>query len=241
VVRKSNDTDFLSMHADTDGWASAYGWWSTTAHSENTQILDLIVVDDLFVGVGSQINTPPAVFLPPQTWTFASDPDGDGVLENMFETVQLVSGFDAYDGECWEVDGNDDGLAVVCVNQDADEGRIYTIGADWASTAYDPSSWTATNTEDIVAAATVDGHSTWNEGVCRGADNEVTVVGRDSQTDDGYVIRSTDGGSTWTEHTADIVAAYGGAFGPATRCMYTDTHLLIGGSGIYAHVALSDL
>jgi hypothetical protein len=200
----------------------------------------MAVVNDQIVGVGSQINVPPAVLLPPRSWSFATD-DGSGDLD-MWETVSLAAeGFGAYDGECWGIDGNADGLAVVCVNQDADRGMAYTIGADWETTAYDPANWSSTNFDTVVAAATVAGHSTWNEGVCRGPDNRVTVVGRDSQTDDGYVAHSDDGGETWRELTAAIEGAYGSGLGPVTRCSYDDTHLMVAGPGLYAHAPISAL
>lgn len=243
VVVRKDDSDFRDTYADYDGWASAYGWWHTAGFSNHNQILDLAVVDDQILGVGAQINYTPVVYLPPRSWDFATDNDGDedGYLESMWEVVELVDSFSTYDGECWHVDGNSDGIALACVNEDADVGRVYTIGADWQTAAYDTENWTETRVEEIVAFARVDGHSTYNEGVCRGPDNDITVVGRDSQTDNGYAIRSTDGGASWAELTADIADAYGDDFGPATRCMYTDTHLLIGGSGLYAHVALADL
>jgi hypothetical protein len=152
--------------------------------------------------------------------------------------VGLADGFAAYDGECWGISGNADGLAVVCVNQDDDLGMVYTIGSDWETTAYDAANWTATNAGDVVEAGTAQGHSTWNEGVCRGPNNELTVVGRDSQTDDGYIIRSTDGGSTWVELTAGVSAAFGAEVGTLNRCVYTDTALVLGGSGILASIPL---
>lgn len=241
IVRKNNDSDFLTNYEAYDGWGSAYGWWNSTPYPENVQVLDMAVINEQFVGVGAQINTPPVVYLPPRSWPFATSSNGDSYLDQMFETINLADGFDAYIGECWQIDANGDGLAVVCVNQDADHGRVYTIGPNWTDDGYDAANWTATSMEDIVEAATVLEHSTWNEGVCRGPDNDVTVVGRDSQTDVGYVVRSTDGGSTWTEITADVAEAYGGDFSPVTRCTYVGDHLVIGGSGIIGYAALADL
>ena len=242
VVIRRDDAGFRESYADYGGWADGDGWWHNTDYTMNAQVLDLVVVDDQIIGSGSQINVPPAVLLPPRTWEFGTDSDGDGSLDLLWETVSFASeGIGAYDGECWGVAGNADGLAVVCVDQDADRGMAYTIGADWQTTAYDPDNWTETRFDTVVAAATEGGRSTWNEGVCRGPGNRVTVVGRDSQTNDGYVAHSEDGGSAWREVTAAVEAAFGGGFGPITRCMYTADHLMVAGPGLYAYVPLGDL
>jgi hypothetical protein len=243
IVVRHDDADWLSTHTDHAGWLSGYGWWHTTGFSDHVQVLQMTVVDDKILGVGAQINHPPVVYLPPRGWDFGSvNLAGDpSYAENMWETVQLANGFGEYSGECWDVSGNADGLAVVCVNQDADKGMIYTIGSDWETTAYTADHWTATDASTIATAATELGHSTWNEGVCRGPNNQIVALGRDSQTDVGYVLRSADGGATWSDISADIASAYGGDFGPMTRCEYTDTHLVLGGSGILATAAIADL
>ncbi len=225
---------------DNDGWAPAYGWWHSTS-SDHTQVLDMTVVDDQVIGVGSTISKPPAIYLPPRTWGFATDTTGDGYLDHMWETVILAAGFSDYSGECWGVGANADGLSVACVNQDDDLGMIYTIGSDWEIAAYDANNWTGTDVSGIVSASTSMGHSTWSAGTCRGPDNFVAAVGRDSQTDDGWVITSKDGGETWTEHTSDIVTAYGGDFGPVIRCQVVDGTLVVGGSLILASAAVDDL
>jgi hypothetical protein len=241
IVVTKDDASFQSEYASYDGWGSAYGWWHTAGSSSHVQVLDMVVVDDEILGVGAQINVPPVVYLPPRSWSFGTDSTGDGYLNQMWETVQLAEGFDEYSGECWRIDGNSDGLAVVCVNQDVGHGRVYTIGSDWRTTGYDAESWTMTRIEDHVDAALVLGNPTWNEGVCRGPDDAVIVVGRNSMTDEGYVVHSPDGGVSWTEITDDVAAAYGGEFGPVTRCMFTGTHLIIGGPGLLASVAIEGL
>lgn len=242
VIRKDN-SDWQTTYTENDGWASGYGWWNSTNYSSNVQVLNMTVVDDMILGVGAQINEVPVVYLPPRSWDFGTDADqdADGYVEQLWETVSLADGFSLYDGECWDIAGNEDGLAVVCVDQDADRGMVYTIGSDWAITAYETENWTATNAGEIVEAGTVRGHSTWNEGVCRGAGNDITVVGRDSQDDLGYAMRSSDGGTTWTELTQGILAAHGGDFGPLNRCQYVGDSLIVGGSGIMASVKLSDI
>jgi hypothetical protein len=242
VVIRKKDEAFREAYAEYGGWADGAGWWDNTAFSLNGQVLDLAVVNDQIIGAGSQISVPPAVLLPPRTWEFATDSDGDGDLDLLWETVSLSpEGFGAYDGECWGVAGNADGLAVVCVDQEADRGMAYTIGPDWETTAYEPTNWTATDFDTVVAVATESGRSTWNEGVCRGPSNRVTVVGRDSQLNDGYVAHSDDGGEAWRELTPAVEEAFGGGFGPMTRCMYTSTHLMVAGPGIYAYVPLDAL
>ena len=85
------------------------------------------------------------------------------------------------------------------------------------------------------------GHSTWSAGVCRGPDNFVAAVGRDSESDEGWLITSKDGGVSWTEHTDDIAEAYGDRFGPLIRCQVVDGTLVIGGSLIIAQASVADL
>ena len=240
VIRKP-DAGWQATHANNDGWAAGYGWWLNTDYPNNVQILDMAVANDKILGVGAQINELPTVYLPPRSWAFATDSNGDDYIDQLWETVALADGFSTYDGECWGIDANGDGLAVVCVNQTDGAGMVYTIGSDWETTAYDLANWTSTSASNVVDAALVAGHSTWNEGVCRGPNNELTVVGRDSQADDGYLMRSTDGGATWTELTSDVVAVFGAVPGPINRCVYTSTHLVLSGSGIFASAALTDL
>jgi hypothetical protein len=85
------------------------------------------------------------------------------------------------------------------------------------------------------------GHSTWSAGTCRGPDNFVAAVGRDSESDAGWLITSNDGGSSWTEHTADIAEAYGDSFGPLIKCQVVDGSLVVGGSLIIASANIADL
>ena len=203
--------------------------------------LQMIVVNDQVVGAGSTISKPPVVYLPPRTWEFATDSDGDEYVDQMWETVILATGFSEYSGECWGIGGNEDGLVAACVNQDADVGMVYTIGADWESNGYDASNWTSTDVSELVSASVDMGHSTWAAGACRGPDNFVAAVGRDSQTDEGWVITSKDGGTNWTEHTADIATAYGGSFGPIIRCQVVDGTLVVGGSMTIASAEVADL
>jgi hypothetical protein len=240
LLVRQDEPGWITDFYDDQEWVPSYGWWHSTS-SDHTQLLDMVLVDDMPIAVGSTISQPPVVYLPPQSWDFATDTDGDGNLDQLFETVQLATGFGEYGGECWGVAGNEDGLAAACVNQDADKGMVYTIGSDWGFSAYDAENWTETDVSEIVSASVDMGHSTWSAGTCRGPDNFVAAVGRDSESDAGWLITSNDGGSSWTEHTADIAEAYGDSFGPLIKCQVVEGTLVVGGSLIIASANIADL
>lgn len=237
IVVRHSDAGWLSDWSAHDGWAAAYGWWHNAGFSNHVQVLDMTVVNDQIIGVGAQINYEPVVYLPPRSWDFGSvDPLGDpDFAENMWETVQLNSeDFSPFVGECWHVDGNEDGIAVGCVDQEGDRGMVYTIGPDWQTTGYAASGWTATDMSTVVAYGDPAGlnHSTWTRAVCRGPDNLVVAVGADTQDDVGWLVTSVDGGVTWTEHTADIVTANGGQkFAALYQCQVVDGTVIAGGAG----------
>ena len=239
LVRRSRDQAFLERYRETEGWASAEGWWSQTAVPESVQVLSLTTAAGRFVASGAQINTPPVVYLPPRAWSFASSSEASAELNQLFETVALATGPSAYQGECWQIAGDEEGLAVVCVDQGADQGRIYTIGADWPEAAYEPANWTLTRNEELPGGASRS--ASWNEGVCRGPGGRVTVVGRDSRRDRGYVLQSGDNGQRWRDLTGDLERVYGGGFGPVTRCAYAGGALIVGGADLYATIAADAL
>ncbi|MED5371556.1 MAG: hypothetical protein VX899_11110 [Myxococcota bacterium] len=241
VVKHPGDSAWLAEWEANDGWAAGYGWWNNSGESGHVQVLDMGVVSGEIVGAGSTINYPPVVYLPPQSWDFGSSSGGD-YADQMWETVVLNEGaFSQYIGECWGIDGNSDGLAVACVDQDADRAMVYTIGSDWKTSAYDASNWTESDLSTVLSASLVQDHSTWTRQVCRGPDNLVVAVGADTQDDTGWMATSTDGGSTWTDHTDDIVEAYGDSFSALFQCQVVDDHIVAAGAGVMIQVAVADL
>ncbi len=245
VVNHYNDSSWQSTHAENDGWASGYGWWNGSGEDGHVQVLDMTVVDDEILGVGSTINYPPVVYLPPRSFDFGSDSSGDDLADQMWESVVLNSeSFSVWDGECWGIDGNADGLAVGCVDQDGDRGMVYTIGSDWKSSAYQAANWTETDMSTVVEYADPAGlgHSTWTRMVCRGDDNFVVAVGADTQDDAGWLAVSKDGGSSWTDLTADIVMTnLDSKFNALFQCQVVDGTLFAAGAGFLASASVSDL
>lgn len=245
VVNQYNDSTWQSTHSENEGWASGYGWWNNSGNSDQGQVLDMTVVGENIIGVGSTIAYPPAVYLPPRSFEFGSDSNGDGYADQMWETVVLNSeAFSVWTGECWGVAGNDDGLAVACVDQDGDRGMVYTIGSDWETSAYDAANWTETDMSTVVEYADPDGlgHSTWSRMVCRGDDNLVVAVGADTQTDDGWLAVSKDGGGSWTDLTADMVSTnLDTKFSALFQCQVVDGTLIAAGAGVLASASVADL
>jgi hypothetical protein len=244
VVKQVDDAAWASDWADTDGWASGYGWWLQSGAADHVQVLDMTVVDGEILGVGSTINYPPVVYLPPQSWDFGSYVGGDHA-DRLWDAVILnEEDFSPFIGECWGIDGNSDGLAVACVDQADDRAMVYTIGSDWKTSAYMPSAWTATDLSTVLTVADPAGldHSTWTRQVCRGPDNLVVAVGADTQSNTGWLATSSDGGTTWADHTEDIVVAHAGsAFPVLFQCQVIDAHVVAAGAGFLAKIAIEDL
>lgn len=233
IVVQTTASGWDATYSDTDSWGSAYGWWNHASDesgldwSTGAQVLDMVVVDDHIIGSGSTINQPPAIYLPPRTWDFAKDGDGDedAYVEQMWEIVPLTTDFQDYKGECWSVDGNEDGLVIGCTNQDDDAGMVYTIGSDWKTTGYDSDNWTSTNTSSIIG-----GDSNWTRAVCRGQDNLVAAAGDLTSVEDGWLLVSTDGGANWTDYTDQLVEVTGGAVNGLYRCQFVGRTLFVGGA-----------
>lgn len=245
TVNQYTDNAWQSTHSENDGWASGYGWWNNSGQPEHVQVLDMTVVNDQILGVGSTINYPPVVYLPPRSFAFGSDSSGDDLADQMWESVVLnAEAFSVWDGECWGMDGNADGLAVACVDQDADRGMVYTIGSDWETSAYDAANWTETDMSTVVEYADPAGlgHSTWTRTVCRGDSDLVVAVGADTQDDTGWLAVSKDGGDSWTDLTADMVSTnLDTKFSALFQCQVVDGTVIAAGAGVLASASVADL
>lgn len=209
--------DALYRADDTVGpdaldWTNAREWETTT---DSHQILDLVVRDDRFVGVGSTIAEPPYVFVP-----------ATGGEPYAMTPVQLVSGLGAWDGEMWGVAANAQRIVAVGVDQDNDIGKMFISGADET----DPADYTQIDLDPLVANAT-GGDSTWGRGVCMDGDR-IAVVGEiqplGAGDNSGFVLLSTDGGATWTESTPE------GSPASWSKCQIDGARLIVAGGGAIA-------
>jgi len=126
------------------------------------------------------------------------------------------------------VHGNDDGIVIGCVNQDNDEGMIYTVGSDWQSNAYDAANWTETNVSTILGVDPGT-DSTWTRGVCRGEGNLVAAAGEYSKKSNGWLLVSKDGGTTWENQTDALVAMKGDVVNSLYQCQFIGKTLIVGG------------
>lgn len=178
VAESLTGTDLAFRTGDDQPWQDGYGWWTS---GSSFQILDMKVHDDQFYAVGSTIGQPPHVFLPPQSpvGTFALQP------------VQLAEGLGEYNGEMWGIDVDDDGIIVGGCNQQQHIGMIYVGPHD----GYSASDYTRFNVSSLFP-----GESTWIRGVCRN-NGVLLAAGEFTTRSDGFILKSTDGGSTWTDVT----------------------------------------
>jgi photosystem II stability/assembly factor-like uncharacterized protein len=183
-------------------------WWG--GGSESFQVLDLVLHDDAFYGVGSTISQPPYVYLPPAGGQTA---DAFG-----FEIMELSSGPAPFDGELYGIAVDGSGLVVGGVDQDHDVGWVFWTGSDpWAGVA-------GLEVTSFLGA----GEPTWVRGVCRDGATMV-AVGEYSRKGTGFVLRTTDGGSTWTDLTP-------GELPPVSKCtLFDDGELVVtGAEGLFA-------
>jgi hypothetical protein len=149
------------------------------------QILDLVLHDDQFYGVGSTIAQPPMVFLPP--------PDGQDAADGFqLVALQLVEdGLGAFTGELWGIDVDERGVVAVGVNQGSDTGVIFVSGAD----PYDFDQWRMTDLWTLVPD-----EPTWMRGVCRNG-RTIVAVGEYSMREAGLILVSDEGGVTFADIT----------------------------------------
>jgi hypothetical protein len=232
-VAESLTGNGLVVSVDGGEWVSGYGWWNTAGFA-GLQILDMTSANGSIIGVGSTISHPPVVYLPPQEWSFATLSSADDeYMTNLWDVVQLAEGIGEFGGELWDVaSGSDGSIAIAGVNQDAGQGMVYSIGSDWASSGYDSTGWNAFNVSTLLGTE----YPTWTRGVCRNGDS-IVAVGEYSSLGDGFVIRSDDGGLSFTDLTTDVQAALPetAGLGPVHRCQFgpDGTFFVAGADGIF--------
>ena len=203
LAESLNGTDMLfrpdaSTGSDAATWTDTYGWFNGGA----VQILDLVVHDDQFYGVGSRISDPPRIFLPP---TGGGEP-------YEFVTVEM----DYPQGELWGIAVSDQHVVAVGMDQNANVGRVYVSGAD----PYDAEGYTAHALHDLIGADA--SQVTWARGTCI-QDDRIAVVGERQPlgASTGIIVLSEDGGQTFTDITPDEVSA------TASKCLFTPEGALI--------------
>lgn len=208
VADSLTGAELVLRDGDAGAWRDASGWWG--GGSESFQILDLVLHDDQFYGVGSTINQPPYVYLPP-----AGGQSADGFA---FDIMVLGAGPTPWDGELWGIAVDDAGLVVGGVDQDHDVGYVFWTGAD---------PWAGVQGLEVTSFLGA-GEPTWIRGVCRSGDTMV-AVGEYSRKGTGLVIRTDDGGATWTDLTP-------GELPPVSKCALLDDGDLVitGGEGLFA-------
>ena len=207
---------------DDDEWDTGYGFWDDgdddDVGSFGVQITSLASFDDGIYGAGSTISQPPMVFLP--KW---SDERFD------FHIVQLAAeGSEAFNGELWGIDVDDEFIVAGGVDQDSNTGVVFTHQFGDGD-ATDPSNWTKFDVGSLF-----DGHTTWIQGVCLG-DDGIYVVGRESMLEWGFVLRSTDGGINFEDISPYDEGSAQSNLADAYRCQSTDDAVIVAGAeGLFA-------
>ncbi len=222
IAESLNGSGVLTREMDggdpTASWTSARFWADGDADDTafGVQILDMAVFNDQFWAVGSTISQPPIVFTP--KWV-AGDFD--------FGIVPLVSGLAAFDGEMWGIDVNADGVVVGGVNQGRDVGMIFTLTSGDDET--DATAWKSFDVSTLFAGA-----KTWVTDVCRAPNNVVYATGRESAQGWGFVLRSADGGTTFTD-ISPYDSTGNPVFDDVSRCQsFSDGVIVVGAGGMFA-------
>jgi len=199
-----NGTDVVYRDAAGAPFTNVGAWWGDI---DGVQILDMEVLGDGFVGVGSRISQPPYIFLP--------GPSGDFALEPLVLD-------DRVRGELWSVDTDGTTVVVGGVDQDRAVGLLAVASASAMGAASD---WTITTLDEWW---TPESQSTWVRGVCVQGD-VIMAVGELSRQGDGIALRSTDRGATFVDVTP--VAAP-----PLSQCTFKDdgTVVVVGAEGFVA-------
>jgi hypothetical protein len=184
------------------------------------QILDMEVHNGKFYAAGSTISQPPMVFI--DDWQ-------EGSFDMFILPLVDPQGLSAYNGEMWGIDVNDAGITVGGVNQAAGVGVVYSYDFALDAGIRDRSNWSQFNVNRIPGLAD---NATWIQGVCRGPGELVYAVGRESREGWGFVLRSTDGGRSFSDispynaspNASDLLDAY--------RCQVTsDGGVIVAGAG----------
>lgn len=172
----------LMIREGNGTWENGNPW---TLDGNSYQMLDMEEHDGQLYGCGSTIGEPPTVFLPIP----------DTRLPFALRALRLAA---HVEGEMWDLHVDEDGVVVGGVDQTLDAGMISISGPD----PYDPEQWLGFRLDSRIS------QPTWIQGVCRSGE-EVVAVGRYSQSDNALVLRSTDGGTSWSNITPrDTPALY---------------------------------
>lgn len=191
----------------TAEWQDGTGW---PTDDGSYQILDLEVLGDQFIGVGSTISQPPVVF--------------SGTIDaglSLTPTPLAADGLTAFDGELWDVHVDSTGIIAGGANQTDGSGVVFINNGD-PTTLGDWSQYDMRTLEET--------QDTWVRGVCR-AGSTIVAVGEYSVLDKGFVALSDDGGATFA------LEAFSEDPPPLHRCVGTSNSLVIVGSFGWVGVA----
>jgi hypothetical protein len=206
VAESLTSADFALRDGDAGQWQDGSAW-----SGGQFQVLDLVLYDDQFYGVGSTINQPPYVYLPPA--------GGQSARNFTFDIMQLSAGPAPFDGELWGIDVDASGIIVGGVDQDHDVGYVFWMG---------PDAWTSELGVLEVTSFLGTTDPTWIRDVCRDGQTMV-AVGEFSREGTGLVLRTDDGGRTWTDLTV-------AGLPPVSKCeLFPGGELVVSGAeGLFA-------
>lgn len=228
VAESLTGNDIVYRAEDSDdperSWMNGYGFWRDGDADDFEAGVQLLALDsdgDNIFGVGSTINSPNMVFLPKE-W-------GENIDFNIVQFNN--SGLGAFDGELWDIEVKDR-VIVGGVNQSAGEGVIYTGVTD--PNLVDPANW-----RFYRVSAVIPDQATWVMGVCQSDEGELYAVGRESREEWGFVLRSTDGGESFTNITP-LNAEGASAIPDASRCVVKNGVLMVAGAnGFFASLSVA--
>lgn len=200
VAESLTGTDVLTRATDLADFATAGVFADGITH----QILDLTLDGDTFHAVGSTISEPNVYF---RETTRAGQPIA-------FDVVELSGGALGFSGELRAVAALGDTVVAGGVDEDADQAVIHAIEGDDVTT---------TRVQDIIP----DLERSTVRGACAGSDS-FFVVGEETVSNGrAFALRSDDGGTTWTDLSADLPAEAT----TLTRCTVVGDRVTVAGGG----------
>ena len=196
IAESLTGSDLAFRPSATAPFEDAYPWWTGP---DSYQVLDATLHEGRIVGVGSTISQPPVYF------------EQDESLSG-FKMNDVV--LDDNDGELWSIDSDGSNLILGGVDQNIDVGVIY-----WSNSTSDrlnPDGWFAYDLRDLFE------EPTWVRGVCRDGDR-MLAVGELTQTAEGILVESIDGGDTWRNITPTDAP-------PLSECVFAEGRLVVAGA-----------
>jgi hypothetical protein len=214
VAESLTGTDVIYWPEGADEGVNGDLWWRDAGVAGGAQILDLEVWDDRFFGSGSTISQPPYFFF---------EPDGGMGDEFEMEAIQLSGeGLEAFSGEAWDLDIDDDGNGIIAgVNQGPNVGVLWYSTGDITVA----SNWQMYDISPLIFGERA--LTTRFYGSCREGDT-MAAVGDYSTRDEALVVLSTDGGTTWNTFTPPGTGA--DAVGSLSTCTILDGDLFVAGA-----------